>query len=177
MRLSSAFLAILPLLLASPLEVRADPGSTTASVTAQPPIGFAVLDTHHLLKDHWTLVQAPDGTLSRARERRRPHAAVVGVAATVFLGTYVAGAAYVGAQGDGAIGAMPVIGPMVAAWLFATTPGARAGMVVDGVVQGFALVTTLVGLSAGPKWIERQPLHVVPTLMPGGGGVGVSGRF
>jgi hypothetical protein len=85
--------------------------------------------------------------------------------------------------------ALPAIGffPVIGAWMAAASnrndcsqtklgcdnaPN-TALWVLDGVAQAAGFVTLLVGLSAGPKKIERRPILVVPT----GAGFSAIGHF
>jgi hypothetical protein len=137
------------------------------------------------LGDGWQLLQHSDGSWWRERTVSTPSTSMVTTGAIVFGASWLASgiASMTTDHTMGPVGWLPVLG----AWFNAASMDsscydcndhsdrkmATALWALDGIAQAAGFVALLVGLSAGPKKVERQPVTFVPTF----GGVGAAGQF
>jgi hypothetical protein len=151
-------------------------------VIAPPPVYYPPQPMMVNLKlgDGWQLVQHSDGSWWRERSVSTASTGMVTTGAILFGATWLATgiASMTSDHSSGAMGWWPVIGAWINAAASDSCYNCSNGLattlyVLDGLAQAGGFVTLLVGLAAGPKKIERQPIRFVPTF----GGAAAVGQF
>ncbi len=165
----------------------AQPAPTNAAPVYPPnsyptPAGYGaplLLDLRAIEHDDWHVTQSSDGTLWRERRLSTASAPVWGTGLALLATSWIAAGGYSIADYSNGVPGMPFL-PVLGSWCQAAAvdgDGTRAFYAIDGIVQAGGLVMLLVGLSAGPKKLERMPVMLGGAPIAGGGGVSVSGRF
>jgi hypothetical protein len=165
----------------------------------QPPPAYApapyasgpILDLHQLEDGGWKLVQRPDGSLWRERQRSSASAAVWGTGLALFSVSWLAGGVTSVTNGQiGPAGFIPVLGAWINAGVTSNSScddnfgsscdhrQATALWALDGIAQVAGFTMLLVGMASGPKKLERQPILLAPGAVGyGAPGVTAMGHF